>query len=80
MVIEGNEGFKVRTENGEAPSNGNGANFDAGFSAVDTENSSDKVADKDGNLSVTAKGTFTITLVIDAANSDAKTITIVEKL
>jgi hypothetical protein len=28
-------GFKLRTENGEAPANGNGASFDVGFSAID---------------------------------------------
>jgi hypothetical protein len=78
IVLEANEGFKLRTENGVAPDNGNGANFDVGYSAVDTGTSSSLVADKDGNLSVTAKGTFVITLTVDAANSDTKEIVITE--
>lgn len=78
IVLEANEGFKLRTENGVAPAGGNGANFDVGYSAVDTESSSDLVADASGNLSVTAKGTFVITLTIDAADNDSKTIVITE--
>lgn len=78
IVLEANEGFKLRTENGVAPSNGNGANFDVGYSAVDVASSSALVADAGGNLSVTAKGTFVITLTIDAADNDSKTIVITE--
>lgn len=79
VVLEANEGFKLRTENGEAPASGNGANFDAGLEAVDHANSSSHVDPAtSGNLLVDLKGTYTITLTIDAANSDAKTITIVE--
>lgn len=78
MTIEANEGFKLRTENGEAPASG-GANFDAGLEAVDYDNSSANVkAGGSGNLEVTVKGVYTITLVIDAADSDSKTITIAE--
>ena len=75
IVLEANEGFKLRTKNGVAPPVG-GANFDVGFSAVTA--SSPKVIDLGGNLGVNAKGTFTIKLEIDAANSDAKKIIITE--
>ena len=77
IILEANQGFKVRTKNGVAPPSG-GANFDAGFSAVNVAASSPKVIDMSGNLAVNAKGTFTIKLEIDAANSDAKKITITE--
>ena len=76
IVLEANEGFKVRTENGVAPTTG-GANFDAGLEAVDHANSSSNVnSATTGNLEVSVKGTYTITLEIDAANSDTKKITI----
>lgn len=75
IVLEANEGFKIRTKNGEAPPvNGNG--FDVGFSAVDVANSTDKVADKDGNISVTEKGTYIMSITIDALSGDVKTVTI----
>ncbi len=77
MVIEANEGFKVRTENGVAPPT-NGANFDAGFSAVDAAASSANAIDLGGNLGVNTKATYTVTLEIDAANSDAKRIIITQ--
>lgn len=77
IILEANEGFKLRTLNGIAPPSG-GANFDAGFSALDVANSSSNVADNGGNLTVTVKAAYNITLVIDAANSDTKTITITE--
>jgi hypothetical protein len=77
IVLEANQGFKLRTKNGVAPPTG-GANFDAGFSAVNVAASSPKVIDMSGNLAVNAKGTFTIKLEIDAANSDAKKIIITE--
>jgi hypothetical protein len=79
IILETGEdaGFKLRTLNGEA-SPVNGMNFDVGFGAVDTENSSDKVADKGGNISVTEKGEYLITLVIDAASGDTKKVTITE--
>ncbi|WP_075590190.1 hypothetical protein [Labilibacter marinus] len=63
-------GFKVRAQDANASN--------AGFAQVDTENSSDKVADVDGNLSVTTEGTYDITLTIDADNSDTMVVTIVE--
>ncbi len=77
IVLEATQGFKLRTQNGEA-SSVNGMQFDVGFGAIDAANSSDKVADLDGNMSVTAKGEYLITLVIDAAAGDAKTVTITE--
>jgi hypothetical protein len=77
MIIEADAGFKIRTENGEEPPSG-GANFDAGYGNLDVDASSAKVIDLGGNLGVDTKGAYTITIAIDAANSDAKTITIVE--
>jgi len=77
IILEANEGFKVRTLNGVAPPAG-GANFDAGYTAVDVANSSANVVDLGGNLGVSVKGPYTITLVIDAADNDSKTITITE--
>lgn len=77
IILEANEGFKVRTENGVAPPSG-GANFDAGFSALNVAASSGNIADNGGNLSATVKGPYNITLKIDAANSDAKEIIITE--
>jgi len=77
IILEADEGFKVRTLNGEAPPSG-GANFDAGYSDLDVDASSTHVYDNGGNLSVDLQGTYTITLVIDAANNDVKKITIVE--
>jgi hypothetical protein len=78
VVLEADQGFKIRTLNGNTPSNGNGANFDVGFSAVEVAASSSKVVDNSGNLSVNAKGTFNMKIVIDAADADSKTITITE--
>ena len=78
VVLEADNGFKLRTEDGVAPAN-NGANFDAGYDAVDTDNSSANVYDGgDGNLYVNTKATYNITMVIDAATGDTKTITITE--
>lgn len=77
IILEANEGFKLRTKNGVAPPSG-GANFDVGFSAVNVAASSPKVINLSDNLGVNVKGTFTITLEIDAANSDAKKIIITE--
>lgn len=75
VVLEAEKGFKVRTLNGVAPA-ANGANFDAGFSALDVANSSSKVVDLDGGFSVSEKGVFDITVTIDASNGDLKTVTI----
>lgn len=77
IVLEADEGFKLRTLNGEA-SSVNGMQFDVGFGVIDAANSTDKIADAGGNMSVTAKGEYLITLVIDAAAGDAKTVTIEE--
>lgn len=74
IILEANEGFKLRTLNGEATSNGIG--FDVGFGNVDAENSSDKVVDNGGNISVSEKGAYNITLTIDAVNGDVKKIII----
>lgn len=77
IILEANEGFKLRTLNGVAPPVG-GANFDAGYGALDAGASSNKVQDSGGNLTVNAKGTFNITLTIDAADSDKIKIVITE--
>jgi hypothetical protein len=77
IILEANEGFKVRTLNGVAPPSG-GANFDAGFSALNVAASAAEIVDMGGNLSATTKGSYTITLKIDAANSDGKEIIIVK--
>ena len=68
IILEANEGFKVRTLNGVAPPVG-GANFDAGFTALNVAASAAEIVDMGGNLSATTKGSYTITLKIDAANS-----------
>nr|WP_321451140.1 SusF/SusE family outer membrane protein [uncultured Carboxylicivirga sp.] len=77
VVLEAEEGFKLRTLNGEAAPE-NGISFDVGYAALDVENSTDQVVDKDGNFSVSTKGEYTITLEIDAASGDTKKVTIVE--
>lgn len=77
-IIEANEGFKIRTINGLPPVNGNGANFDAGYALLDATTSSALIVDNGGNLSATTKTAFDITITIDAANADAKVITITE--
>jgi hypothetical protein len=76
IILEQGEGFKLRTINGvSAPETGVG--FDVGYGVVDADASSSKVADVDGNLSVTEKGPYTITLTIDS-NTDTYKIVIVE--
>ncbi|MFC2151160.1 hypothetical protein ACFLSE_01420 [Bacteroidota bacterium] len=78
IVLEAGEGFKLRTEDGVAPTSG-GANFDAGLEAVDHASSSANVDPATtGNLSVTVKAAYDITLTIDAADSDSKTIVIAD--
>jgi starch-binding outer membrane protein SusE/F len=77
IILEASQGFKLRTLNGVTPPVG-GANFDAGFGALDVAASSNKVVDDGGNLSVNAKGPFNITLTIDAADSDKIKIVITE--
>jgi len=78
IILEADQGFKLRTEDGVAPSNGNGASFDVGFSAVDTDASSTNVADASGNISVTVKTNYNIVLTIDAGNGDIKSVVITE--
>jgi hypothetical protein len=76
ITLEANEGFKLRTEDGIAPTTG-GNNFDAGLEAVDHANSSANVDPATtGNLMVTVKAVYTIVLTIDAGDSDKKVITI----
>lgn len=71
-------GFKLRTENGVAPAT-NGANFDAGYDAVNLTASTTHVWDGgDGNLYVDAKAQYNITITIDAATGDTKEIIITE--
>ncbi len=77
IILEANEEFKLRTENGVAPANGNGANFDAGLEAVDhTASSANVNPATSGNISVNAKLPYNIVLTIDAASNDAKKIVI----
>jgi hypothetical protein len=76
VVLEANKGFKLRTENGVAASNG--IDFNVGLSAVDKENSTKKLVTEGDNIGVTVKGKYIITLKIDAANGNAKTLTITE--
>jgi hypothetical protein len=75
VSLVADKGFKVRTYNGVAPPSG-GANFDAGFSALDVAASSANIVDMGGNLSTNLAGSYTITLIIDAANQDGKKIII----
>jgi hypothetical protein len=77
IILEADQGFKVRTLNGVAPPSG-GANFDAGYAALNVAASATEIIDNSGNLQATVKGSYTITLKIDAANSDSKEIIIVK--
>jgi hypothetical protein len=77
IILEANQGFKIRTENGVAPPVG-GASFDCGYSALNIAQSSSQIADDNGNLKATLKGSYTIRLNIDAANSDLKEIIIIK--
>ncbi|WP_456460728.1 hypothetical protein [Lutibacter sp.] len=79
ITLEASSGFKLRTEDGVAPSSGNGANFDVGLEAVDhTASSANVDAATSGNISVSVKAVYNIVLTIDAANSDAKKIVITD--
>ncbi|TRX71581.1 hypothetical protein [Carboxylicivirga sp. M1479] len=62
--------FKLRVKDG--------AGIDVGYDKLDVDASSTKVVDAGNNLSVSEKGTFTITLTIDAGNEDAVTVVITE--
>lgn len=66
------QGWKVRCHEGET--------FDAGNDIVDFANSSTNVAPGTGNsdIKVTVEGQYDLELVIDAENSDSKTLTIKE--
>ncbi|MCX6266886.1 MAG: hypothetical protein NTW16_05940 [Bacteroidetes bacterium] len=77
VILEANEGFKIRTLNGLAPPIG-GENFDAGYSELNIAASSSNIINNSGNLMAIVRKAYTITLVIDAANSNHKEITIVE--
>jgi len=77
IILEADLGFKLRTLNGEAPPAG-GANFDSGYSDLDVDNSSANVYDMGGNLGVSVRGAYNITLLIDASNNDVKKITITQ--
>ncbi|TAJ14111.1 SusF/SusE family outer membrane protein [Marinilabiliaceae bacterium JC017] len=78
IVLEADQGFKVRNFNHESTP-ASGLQFDAGFSAVDVANSSDKVKDGgDGNIAVSEKGEYVVTLEIDAASGDVKKLVIKE--
>ncbi len=77
VILEAEEGFKIRTLNGEAAPE-NDIAFDVGYSALDVENSTEKVVDSEGNFTVTEKGEYNITITIDAINGDEKTVTITE--
>ncbi len=79
ITLVENAGFKLRTENGEAPANGNGASFDVGFGAVNAGLSSENVVEDGGNITVTVAGNYNITLTIDAATGDVKEVIIVEE-
>ncbi|MCK5906699.1 MAG: T9SS type A sorting domain-containing protein [Flavobacteriales bacterium] len=70
------EGFKIRIKDATMPVNGNGSVFDIGFSGVDASVSSANIEDNGGNIYNTVKGAYNITLTIDAADTDKKTIVI----
>ena len=77
IILEADQGFKVRTVNGVAPPSG-GSNFDAGYAALNVAASAAEIVDDGGNLKATVKGSYTITLIIDAANQDSKEIIIIK--
>lgn len=72
VILEANEGFKLRqVEDGVYL-------YDIGYSGIDLSNSTNLLLDDNNNIQVSTKGTYIITLSIDAANNDAKTVTILE--
>ena len=77
IILEANEGFKVRSLNGLTPPSG-GTYFDVGYSSLNIGASSPKIIDNGGNLMATEKGSYTSTLIIDAANYDSKELIIIE--
>jgi hypothetical protein len=77
MIVAANEGWKLRTYNYVAPPQG-GSVFDVGYSNIDLANStSNLVDDGSGNIVISVGGSYNVTLTIDAADNDKKTITIV---
>ena len=72
VVLEA-DGFKIRQLNATY----DGVESDQGYGIVDATNSSTNIVDDGGDIKNTVKGTYNMTLVIDAANGDAKTLTIV---
>lgn len=78
VILEADSGFKLRTKDGVAPPSG-GSNFGAGLEAVDHANSSANVnVATEGDITVTVKGSYNVTIEIDAADNDSKVITITE--
>jgi len=73
IILEA-DGFKIRQLNETY----DGVATDRGYSIVDADNSSANIVDDGGNIKNTVKGTYDMTLVIDADNDDAMTLTIVE--
>jgi len=70
IIIEAYEGFKVRTLNG-LPSPLNGRYFDGGYYDLNIAASAPEIIDGGGgNLMATVKGSYTITLNVDADNAD----------
>lgn len=72
------DGFKLRIKDNVMPANGNGSVFDVGFSGIDAVASSSNLVDEGGNIKNTIKGTYNITLTIDASDTDKKTVVITE--
>ncbi len=72
------DGFKIRIKDNVIPANGNGSVFDVGYSGVDASASSSNIVDDGGNIKSAVKGSYNITLTIDASDSDKKTIVITE--
>lgn len=77
IILEAWAGFKVRTLNALPPPV-NGAYFDAGYEKLNIGASAPEIINNGGNLMATVYGSYTITLHIDAANSDEKEIIIVK--
>jgi len=76
VLLDANKGFKIRNLNAELSSNGIEVN--AGFEALDADNSSAKAAAAGDNLSVTEAGAYDITVTIDAGSGNATKIIIAE--
>ncbi|ASB49706.1 SusF/SusE family outer membrane protein [Alkalitalea saponilacus] len=77
VVLDADEGFKIRTLNGVAAPQ-NDINFDTGYGSLDAGNSSGLVIDDDGNLMVSETGEYTIVFTINAVNANEMIITINE--